>query len=82
MTVNQLGIGPETGFSITDNTTTWADLIGDRNDLNAVKNYIYLQVKLVFDPPTAPAVIEAINKQLTMLEWRLNNQAEGGTDNG
>ena len=44
--------------------------------LQAVKTYIYLSVKLAFDPPTNASVIESINKQMERLEWRLNAQTD------
>lgn len=76
LSLNQLGIGPTEGFSITDNTQVWTDLLGTRKDVDAVKQYIYLKVRLVFDPPTNSFLVEAINRQITELEWRLNVQAE------
>jgi hypothetical protein len=76
MITNQLGIGPETGFSISNNEPTWKDFIGDRIDLEAIKTYVYLKVKLIFDPPSLSSMIESIDRQLTQLEWRLNLQAE------
>ena len=76
--VNQLGIGPAEGFSITDKSAVWSDLIGDRKDLDSVKTYIWLKVRLVWDPPQAGYLVEAINTQITELEFSLNLQAEGG----
>jgi len=77
MTVNQLGLGPDTGLFITDDTKTWEDLFGTRTDLYALKTYIYLKVRLVFDPPQFGYLVEAINNQCIELAWRLNIQAEG-----
>jgi hypothetical protein len=74
--VNQLAIGPTDGFRITDATTTWSDLLGARIDLEAVKTYIYLKVRLLFDPPQMGYLVESINKQCLELEWRLNVQVE------
>lgn len=76
MVLNQLGIGPATGFSITGVDEKWSDIVGDRLDIEAVKTYIYLKVKLLFDTPTSSFVIDAIEKQITQLEWRLNVQVE------
>jgi hypothetical protein len=75
MNLNQLGVGPE-GFYITDDTKTWSNFLGADKSLEAVKTYIYLKVKMVFDPPTSPTVLEAMERQITQLEWRLNSQAE------
>ena len=76
MTLHQLGVGPETGFRIKDDTTTWSMYITDEENLDAVKTYIYLKVKLVFDPPLSSAVMEANKQMINELEWRLNVQAE------
>jgi len=74
--LNQLGVGPETGFMITDSTETWNDLLLDRLDLIAAKTCIFLKVKLIFDPPSSGFVVDAIERQIKELEWRLNVQAE------
>jgi hypothetical protein len=75
MTVNQLGIGPVEGFSIEDAAAKWSDLLGAENKKQeAVKTYIYLKVRLVFDPPASAFVVDAIEKQAADYEWRLSNQ--------
>lgn len=76
MILNQLGVGPTEGFSIEDETATWADFLGDTANLDAVKSYIHLKVKLLFDPPLNSAVIESMNRNISELEWRLNVAAE------
>lgn len=74
MTLNQIGVGPKNGFIIEDDTSTWADFLPDAGiiQLEAVKSYMYLKVKLLFDPPLSSAVMESINRQISELEWRLN----------
>lgn len=72
MILNQLGVGPEEGFSIQDASNTWSEFIPDGSNLESVKSYIFLKVKLMFDPPTSSAVIESINRSISELEWRLN----------
>lgn len=75
-TLQQLGIGPKTGFVITDREATWGTyLAGD--DISAVKSYMFLKVRMLFDPPTTSFANEAIKAQITELEWRLNVQSEG-----
>jgi len=76
LSLNQLGVGPSTGFMITDSTETWSDLLLDRLDLIAAKTFIFLKVKLVFDPPSSGFVVDAMERQIKELEWRLNVQAE------
>lgn len=68
--LTELGVGPEQGFSIEDSSTTWADFFDDPR-LNFAKTYVYLKVKLAFDPPTSAALIESCNKQLDEIAWRL-----------
>ena len=76
MVLNQLGVGPEEGFRIEDDSATWEDYIPDEAPkLDAVKSYIYLKVKLVFDPPLSGTVAAAINQSINEYEWRLNVQA-------
>ncbi len=70
-TLNQLGIGPANGFSIEDADDLWVTFLGGEPRLNSVKTYVYLRVKLLFDPPTTSYLIEALNKQVAELEWRL-----------
>lgn len=76
-TLTQLGIGPSDGFSITNKTETWADFIGDDYlKFQSVKTYIYLKVKMIFDPPSNSSATEAIKSTISELEWRLNINAE------
>ena len=67
----QLGVGPTSGFSITDSSAVWTDFITDSR-LEMVKTYVYMKVRLMFDPPQSSALIESINNQIKELEWRLN----------
>lgn len=76
MILTQLGVGPAEGFSIEDDTAVWTDFIQDVKKLESVKTYIYLKVKLAFDPPFSSAVIESMNRLINELEWRLNVAAE------
>lgn len=72
----QLGVGPVGGFSISDNTTLWKAYLGDSKDLEMVKSYMALKVRLVFDPPTIGAVMDAMKEQIREYEWRLNVQVD------
>ena len=78
--LNQLGVGPDDGFSIQDSTSTWDDFIPNLTQnatkFDMIKSYIYLKVKLLFDPPNVGAVMESTNKLATELEWRLKVQAD------
>lgn len=72
MILNQLGVGPSECFSIKDATATWDDFIPDSTQLEAIKSYIYLKVKIVFDPPSSSVVMESMNRMISEYEFRLN----------
>jgi hypothetical protein len=75
-TLNQLGVGPAPGFMIQDGGQTWSEFIGSDPRLNHVKTYVYLRVRLLFDPPSTGYHVTAMKQQIEELEWRLNVQRE------
>lgn len=71
--LQQMGVGPKEGFSITDDTTLWSEYTSDINIFNMVKSYMVLRVKLLFDISTASSyLIEQWRKECAEYEWRLN----------
>lgn len=77
MILTQLGVGPSTGFYIEDESAEWVDFIPDLAKLQAVKTYIYLKVRLLFDPASlGSATLSSYERQIQELEWRLNVIAE------
>ena len=70
MILNQMGVGPSEGFFIEDKYSSWSDFIKGSNK-EAIKSYVYLKVKLLFDPPLSSAVIESMNRQIAEFEWRI-----------
>lgn len=73
MTLTQLGVGPSSGFYIEDDTTLWTELTPDLTKLQAVKTYVYLKVRLLFDPSSlGSSTLAAYERQIQELEWRLN----------
>lgn len=76
MTLQQLGVGPTEGFSITGGEENWYDFIPYDTSIEGVKTYIYLCVKMLFDPPANSFVMDAMKHQKEELEWRLREQAE------
>jgi len=71
-TLTQLGVGPATGFEIEDKTATWDDFLEGDLRFNFVKSYMYLRVRILFDPPTTSHLTEAYQKQVDQFEWRIN----------
>ena len=76
MIMGQLGLGPEEGFSIADESSIWDDYIPNLQNVEAIKSYMHLKVKLLFDPPTSSAVMESYNRMINEFEWRLNVAAD------
>lgn len=74
--MNQLGIGPDAGFAITDETQTWEDFIGTDPRYNGAQSLMYLSVRLLFDPPTSPPALMAMEKLRNEAVWRLNIHRE------
>ena len=88
-TLTQLGVGPEDGFSIDDESEKWEDFLPEERMLHSVKSYMFMKVKLMFDPPLSSAVIQCTKEQIKELEWRLqvavdsaNTKSEEEIQNG
>lgn len=75
-TLTQLGLGPEDGFMIENASATWDDFVGNSPKLNPAKTYVYLRVRTLFDPPQTSYQIEAMERQIDELVWRLNVERE------
>lgn len=75
-TLNQLGIGPELGFMIEDKEALWDTFLGGDPRLNNIKTYVYLRVRMLFDPPQTGFHTQAMQEQIKELEWRINVQRE------
>lgn len=77
-TLNDIGVGPPDGFAIEDKDAVWADLIGNDLRFNDVKQYVYLKVRVIFDPPTTSfQLVQSMRDTATELEWRINARREG-----
>ena len=72
MILNQLGVGPESGYRITGSLNTWSEFTDNEYEMESVKSYIYLKVRMMFDPPQSSALMQAMNEQIKEFEWRLN----------
>lgn len=76
MSLRQIGVGPKEGFAIHGSEETWGDFLHDMKTLESVRTYLYLKVRLIFDPPTNSAVVEIFNKNINEIEWRLNSEVD------
>lgn len=78
-TLNQIGVDMPDGFSVTDKTVLWSDYLNRTKYSQikgSIKSYIYMKVRLVFDPPTNTSLINAINESINELEWRIRQWVE------
>lgn len=74
--LQQIGVGADEGFSISDYSTKWDEYLGDNKNLNTVKSYIFIRVRLLFDPPTNGFLVTSLEKQADKMEWRLMVQVD------
>lgn len=79
MGLTQIGVGPAEGYSIKDRNDFWADYLGNNTNLEAVKSYIYMKVRLIFDPPSSGFVLDSIERLTKEMEWRLNINVDPST---
>ena len=71
-TLTQIGVGPDEGFFIEDDTATWEDFIGDDRHIKVIEEYVYLVTKVIFDSSTmTAATIEIFKEQAKQIECRL-----------
>lgn len=75
-TLNQLDVGSDDGFMITGYNETWNQYVPDIRLATMVREFIYLKVRMIFDPPASSVVADAYNQRIAELEWRMNIQAE------
>lgn len=77
--LTQLGVGPEGGFIVTGSTETWGDFLGSNDKtLNMARTYVYMKVKIAFDPPINSSVLNAYQEACKEYEWRLNVAVDPG----
>lgn len=80
MVLNQLGVGPEKCFVIEDDTSEWEDFLDDDQSIEAVKTYVFLKVRIVFDPPASATVMQSIKDAISEYEFRLSVSVDPGTN--
>lgn len=74
--LHSIGVGPSEGFAIEDRSSIWDDFVTDLTIINSVKDFVYIGVKLVFDPPTQSALLTSLQNRYSKLEWRLHVAAD------
>lgn len=69
--LEQLGVNSNNHFSIEDKEKLWADYITPEQNLSLIKSYMYLRVKLIFDPPLSGSLVEVLKAQIAEYEFRI-----------
>lgn len=80
LTLTQIGVGPEEGFSISDDQDVWTDFLEEGPLLNSIKPYVHMKVRLLFDPPNASSAIESMNRIIAEFEWRIMAAVDHGAE--
>lgn len=76
MTLLDLGVGTSSGFMIEDDSAVWDDFVSGDTRINAVRTYMFLKVRMYFDPPQNSFAVDAMERQIDELEWRINVRQE------
>ena len=71
-TLRQLGLSIPADFYVEDDVQTWQNLLGEFRDLDLVKSYMAMKVRLMFDPPSSSFGLASMAEMVTELEWRIN----------
>lgn len=83
LVLSQLGVGPDEGFYINDDTAVWTDFISNNMLLlNYVKTFVYLKAKLVFDPPSSSIAVQSMQEMVEEHEWRIVHENEKNAGSG
>jgi hypothetical protein len=76
LSLSQMGVGPAEGFTISDKEAKWDEIEVEPILIGYLKTYMFMKVKLVFDPPNSSYLLEAIDRQILQMEWRMTNHAD------
>lgn len=76
--LTQLGVGPDEGYAIETGHEPWSNFIGDAQNLEMIKTYVYLKVRYVFDPPQNSTVLNAFKEQIAEYESRIHYIVDKG----
>lgn len=78
--LHQLGVGPTAGFFIEDSSAEWSEFVVNDVGYNMIRSYVFLKVRMLFDPPTTSFMIEAMTNQIREYEWRISTHREWKLD--
>ena len=76
MSIAQISAKAQSGTLVTGSEDTWASLIEGDDEMEGIKAYVCMKVKMIFDPPSSSFVLEAYKNEIAELEWRLHIHGE------
>lgn len=71
--LHRLGVGPKEGFRITSENEMWSDFLQTDEMLSEIQSYVYMKVKMIFDPPASSSASKAFESYIQELEWTIDN---------
>lgn len=77
VSLSQIGFSNADNYSIVDSSNSWNELLNGVGNSEIVKTYIWLKVRMMFDPPTSSVVVDAIKNNISEMEFRINNLSGG-----
>lgn len=69
--LSEVGVLSDASYRVTSRTNTWSDAFGGRKDVDVIQTFVYLYVKLIFDPPSSAFVLNALKEEKDRMEWRI-----------
>lgn len=79
-TLNQLGVG--NSLTIDSGEEEWSDFTDSEEMQAAIKPYIYLKVRKIFDPPTSSIVSNSSDALISEYEWRITVMVDSLRESG
>lgn len=74
----QVGIGSDKPMRIFDPEITWEYLFSNYDDvLDMIKEYTFLRVRLLFDPPQNSSLLESLKQTINECEYRIMMVIDG-----
>ena len=76
--LSEVGVLSDASYRVTSRTNTWEDAFGGRKDVDLIQTYVFLSVKLIFDPPSSSFVLNALVHERDRIEWRISVKGDEG----
>ena len=78
--LSEIGVLSDSSYRVTSRVNTWSEAFGGRTDVDMIQTFVYLYVRIIFDPPSSSFVLNALNEEKKRIEWRIS--VKGGELDG